>query len=151
MTRYLQQLSQRERYLLMGLAALILLLVIVFVVARPIVSFEGSAKARYAEAVRLEALASDIEAPDARPGEDRGLRSLVTGYADRNQVIYSRVTQSPDGQVRIDLSDTTHRAVFSWLRAMEETEGVVVASASIVPGEATGTLTGQFTLKRTVR
>jgi type II secretory pathway component PulM len=141
-------LSQRERLLLAGLGALLLVLALVFLVIGPVFSFEDTAKRRYAEAVRLETLAMDIEAPDARPGEDKGLRSLVTAYADRNQVIYTRISQNADGQIRIDLGDTPHAAVFTWLRALEETEGVVVGSASIVPGDAAQTITGQFTLRR---
>jgi type II secretory pathway component PulM len=76
---------------------------------------------------------------------------VVTSYADRNQVPYTRVTQTPSGDVQIDLGDTSHRAVFSWLRSLEESEGVVVTAAYLAPGEGAGTVSGRFTMQRAAR
>lgn len=143
-----RNLSERERRLLMVLGAVVGLLVLVYGLIFPTLNFAQSSARDYARAERLAALTENLEAPGTGPEDDRGLRSVVTQRADSRKIIYTRINQSPDGAIEMDLQDVSHAAFFAWLEQLEREDGIVVASALVNPGEETGTIEARVTLTR---
>ena len=134
--------------LVLALGAVLGLVVLFYGVIGPVLSMRTAAIADYERARRLAALTEGLEAPGAESAEDRALRSVVTDLADRNRLTYTRINQTSEGQVQIDLDDVPYAPFYAWLEALAENEGVVVAEAFIEAGDRAGTLDARVSLQR---
>ncbi|NNU17104.1 hypothetical protein HK107_12305 [Parvularcula sp. ZS-1/3] len=148
MIEQLKNLSQREQLMLGGLGVLVALLVLVYGVISPILSFEAGATRDYRDARRLSVITSDLEAPGVESADDRALRSVVTQMADRRQLKYTRVNQTADGQLQVDMEGAPYAAFFAWLQQLEDEADIVVSSAFVAPGETAATVEARVTLVR---
>lgn len=143
-----RNLSQREQLLLAGLAGLLALLILVFGVIGPVMSFADRSVDNYARAERIAAMSRGLEAVDAESPEARALRSVVTELADRRKVVYTRINNTTDGQLQLDLENTPYAAFFGWLQDLEREEDIVVSEAFVTPGEANQSIEARLTLTR---
>lgn len=144
----LKNLSQREQIMLGGLGALVAVLVLVYGLISPILNFEASATRDYRDARRLSVITADLEAPGVESSDDRALRSIVTQMADRRKLKYTRVNQTADGQLQVDMESAPYAAFFAWLQQLEEEADIVVTSAFVAPGETAAAVEARVTLVR---
>ncbi|GGY52748.1 type II secretion system protein GspM [Parvularcula lutaonensis] len=143
-----RSLSQREQMLIAVLGALAALLVLIYGIIFPILGFERQSMANFREAARLAALTEGLEAPGVESADDRALRSVVTEAAERQGISYTRISNTPDGRIELDINGTASEDFFAWLANLEAESGIVVTSAFVTPGEAPGTVEARITLGR---
>ncbi|MEM9838278.1 MAG: type II secretion system protein M [Pseudomonadota bacterium] len=143
-----QQLSERERLLVLVLGALIGVLIVVYGIVGPILSMRDDAAADYRQARRLAALTEGLQPPGEESQEDRALRSIVTELADRGGLSYTRINQTAEGGIQIDLDDVPYAPFYAWLESLSKEEDVVVSEAFIEAGDASGTLEARVSLQR---
>lgn len=143
-----RNLSQREQMLLSILAGVVGLAVLFYGIVSPTLSFRQESVRAFADAKRLEAITANLEAPGEVPQDNRGLRSIVTGLADRREIVYTRINQGASGDIEIDLEGVPYDAFFSWLEELEATQNITVSSALVTPGEGAGAIEARLTLTR---
>lgn len=146
MTAWWQDLSERERLLLMAGGAVVLLAVLVFLVINPITGFRQDARGEYqsaAETYRRVTLAA--AAPrDGASTDAAELRSVLTSSASRSQIVISRLNNL-EGAIDLSISATEPARLYGWLAVLEEQHGVHVRSAQIRPATTQG-VTARLTL-----
>lgn len=148
MRAYFDKLSAREQRLVAVLGALLALLIIVYGLIVPILTLRSEAVADYTQAQRLERLTRGLQAPGQESSEDRALRSVITERADRSGLTYTRINQTPQGGVQIDLANVPHSAFFAWLETLQNEEQIVVVEAFVEAGDAAGSVEARLTLVR---
>ncbi len=148
MLQSFRNLSQREQWLLSGLAALVMVLVLIYLVILPILSFEGRSQRSYASAARLAQLTDSLDAPGVESADDRALRTVVTELADRRDIVYTRINQTAEGGLQMDFEGVAYDAFFSWLQQLQREQDINLSAAFIPQRETAETVEGRITLLR---
>ena len=148
MLQSFRNLTQREQVLIVGLGALVSVLVLIYMVVLPIFNFESDRARQYANAARLVALTDGLEAPGVESADDRALRTVVTELADRRGIVYTRINQTTEGGLQLDLEGVPYGSFFAWLQQLEREQDIIVSAAFVAPGEAADTVEGRITLLR---
>ena len=148
MLETIRNLTQREQILLLGLGFTLALMLLVYGVVQPILSFQRNSVSSFASAARLVELTENLDAGGEGSASDRALRSNVTEFADRRNIVYTRINTSPDQQIQIDLENVPYNAFFTWLNDLDRDERIVVTSAFVSPGDVADTVEARLTLMR---
>lgn len=143
-----RSLSQREQMLVAVLGGLLIVLVLIYGVIAPILNLQRGAAADYRSAARLAALTEGLEPPGVESADERALRSVVTEAAERAGINYTRISNTPDGRIELDVDGTSSDDLFAWLAELEADSAIVVSAANVVPGERPGTIEARITLGR---
>ena len=139
--------TPRERLLLTvagGLLALLLLFVLVLGPAR---AARAAAVERHADAARtLGVVARATAAPPSVRGSGGPLRAVVAQSADAAGLVIDRYDSAGD-DLRVSLGEAPAPALFAWLTALREEEGIVAAEAQLRREEG-GVVSARLTLRR---
>ena len=142
------QRTQRERLLLGGLAALILVLAYVGLGLAPLRAGTGKAQARLDRAVgdllSVRSMAPGV-ATSAGPADQGALRAIVAETAAKAGLAIARAAPEGERALTLTLEEAGSRAVFGWLHALETEHGVVIERVAAQPG-AQETLAVQVTV-----
>jgi general secretion pathway protein M len=148
---FLQRFTPREQVLLGGLGASLILLLLVFGIIMPTLRFQDRATADFASAQRIAALGEAMQPQQAVRGSGRNIRSAVTNAANQRGVTLTRINAANENEIEVALENVPYTAFWSWLRGLEETEGIVVAEAYVTPGETGGRIEARLTLRKASR
>ena len=130
--------TQRERWLLLAMAALAAPVLLWILLLRPLAGAEEQALERHLEAVdrhgRVLVLAEAIEAGPsrARIARDVDLQLLVTEAAGLAGVALTDVAVSGPDSVSVTLTNSSAPAATEWLRSLEA-RGLVVEELRLAP------------------
>ncbi|MEE4208556.1 MAG: type II secretion system protein GspM [Parvularcula sp.] len=144
----IERFSPRERQMLGGLTVFLVLLVLIFGVVLPLNRFAENAVRDYATSARLAALSEELAPASAQRGSGSNLRSAVTNTANQKGVVISRINAGAEDEIEVALNNVAYGAFWSWLRTLEETEGVVAREAYVSPGDSAGSIEARLTLVR---
>lgn len=141
MTAWWNDLSARERTMLVIAAGLAGVLLVTFAVLRPLSALSASATQRAisarsgyeltASAAALAGVSAPVTADDATP-----LRQAIISTASAAGIELIRIGTESDGQVEIQAAPVSGDVFFAWLSQMQSAYGANVAVADIARGEA---------------
>ncbi|MEM7739747.1 MAG: type II secretion system protein GspM [Pseudomonadota bacterium] len=144
----LDNLSERERVLVMVAAGLLVVVIVLFGIINPVHSYRDNARQRFVEAERMSALSGKIAQASQQTQQSSGsLRSLVTQRARQRDLVIARIADADDS-VDLVFSDEPYDAFFDWLQALTEEDGLIVQEALVRPGSGPGSVNVRMTLAR---
>ena len=132
MTAWWQDLSERERQLIMIGGGVVAAALVLFLVVSPLLSFRNEARADYtsaAETYRRVVLAA-AAAGNEGTSDPAAVRSVVTSTANRSGIALDRIA-SDGGVIDISIGNTQAARLYGWLTALEEQHQIVVRNAQI--------------------
>ncbi|MEM6913780.1 MAG: type II secretion system protein M [Pseudomonadota bacterium] len=141
-------LSERERVLVVAAAGLLVVVIVLFGIINPVHSYRDNARQRFVEAERMSALSGKIAQASQQTQRNSGsLRSLVTQRARQRDLVIARIADADDS-VDLVFSDEPYDAFFDWLQALTEEDGLIVQEALVRPGSRPGSVNVRMTLAR---
>lgn len=135
MNSFLQQLSDRERFVVLGGGGVIALLVLFQFILVPIFDWR-SGRARAADSAEntydLVVEAAARGAPVEQAGDpSRPVRNIISETAQGASVELTYVNVGTDGRVDATVSNADPAAFFNWVATLEREHGVTVTTADI--------------------
>jgi general secretion pathway protein M len=151
MKAWFQNLQPRERLIVLGGAAAVLLIVAWFGVMRlhnqtEVLREAVAAKQRML--VDLTRVGGRPATPATNPSNQQTLVVVIDGSAREHGIVLS--TRRPDGPdgVQVAFSNVPFDMLLEWLVALEKQSSVAVESASFTTAKQKGIVNGQLTLRR---
>ena len=151
---YWQTFTGREKLLVFGAGALLLVTIVYFMVVRPLVSYHRESERTYSnayaqlQAVRsyasqLQHLGSDVDKSNASK-QPINLRVAVSSAARASGVAISRLQPSEDGTLTIWAEQIQSPQLFLWLDTLSKTNKVGPQNVLIQKTSVPGTLRVQL-------
>ena len=152
MKAWFQNLQQRERLMVLGGVAAVLLIAVWFGVMRLHAQTEvlrDAVAAKQRMLVDLTRVGTGTSGPAKGPGANQTtLVVVIDGSAREHGITLS--TRRPDGPdgVQVAFSNVPFDMLLEWLVALEKQSSVAVESASFTTAKQKGIVNGQLTLRR---
>lgn len=155
MKAWWQQLSAREKALILVAGGGLLLFILLQGVMMPAGKRLDVARQRYEKAVRdqraVEAALAMLPALPAQegataPGDPEALSLLLTQRAQERGIAIARIGRGRNGEISVQIDSIAPQTLFGWLVALQQGEGISVATASLsaIEGSATVRATLSF-------
>lgn len=148
--------SAREQWLLAGLSAIILILVLWYLLVSPLMGFRNEARAAYVDSVeRYRSLSAGIAryevlyiSADLRAASDnRPLRTIVAERAADLNLSLSRMVPDDQGRLNVWTESAEAPRLMQWLADLEQQHAIVAIRATI-NREGSGMARAQIVLER---
>ncbi|MEM0929959.1 MAG: type II secretion system protein GspM [Pseudomonadota bacterium] len=144
---FLDNLSDRERWLVLAAASLLVITILIFGIVNPILAFNADAKRDYQDIRRIAALTERASEAKAQPTTTGPLRSTVTSRARAAGISIARIADQDD-QIDLTFSDVQYSSFYGWLIDLVEEDGLMVVDAIIRPGTSAETLEVRISLAK---
>ena len=141
MTNWWNNLSARERLMMVIAAGLAGVLILTFAVVQPLTNLSATADQRVQSArsgYELTATAAALSSHGALPGssDQTPLRQAVIATAAAAGIELIRIGAETEGQVEIQAAPVNGDVFFAWLSQLQATYGANVAFADIARGDS---------------
>jgi type II secretory pathway component PulM len=151
MKAWLERMQPRERLLVLGGAAAVLLIALwvgVMSLHAQTEVLRDAVAAKQRMLVDLTRVGARPTAPANAPGNQQTLIVVIEGSAREHGITLS--TRRPDGPdgVQVAFSNVPFDMLLEWLVALEKQSSVAVESASFTTAKQKGIVNGQLTLRR---
>jgi len=145
-------LQPRERMILIGGAAVAVVLLLWLAVLKPLHSQAAILRESVAAKQRLLVSLAQIDGQSpghtVSPGTGQTLVVLVSNTAQQQGIALTRTRpDGPDG-IQVTFSNVSFDTLVAWLVALESENSVAVESASFTSGRQQGVVNGQLLLRR---
>ncbi|MEM9420979.1 MAG: type II secretion system protein GspM [Pseudomonadota bacterium] len=144
---WFNSLSQREKFLIVGAAALIGVVLFVTMIMGPVLRYQSNARIDYDDAsatYQLVARAAATPATD-KALDSSTLRSVLTRTAGRSGVVINRINSNGE-EIDVAISNISTSRLYGWLGLLEMEHKVIVREAQIRPSNDGRTVTARLSL-----
>ncbi len=147
MTAWFTALSQREKLLIVGGAALIGVVLFAMMVMGPVLRFQSTARLAYDDAsTTYQLVARAAESPSGDNSLDSSaMRSILTRTAGRSGVVINRIN-SNGAEIDLSISNINTGRLYGWLGLLQLEHKIVVREAQIRPSNDGSTVTARLTM-----
>ena len=145
MTAWWNDLSARERQLLMIGGAVVAFAVLFFLIIRPLTTYRQNAMLDYDRAVSTyRQVTIAAAAPQEGALDPAALRSVITSSAQASGIVINRIS-SQGAVLDVSIAGTSPARLYGWIAGLEAQHNVHVQSAQLRPSSENG-VTARLTL-----